>query len=111
EAGADEGRAEQLMLQSWYGRADPSVGELVKYDDQVRKEIERLGVTLATLVLGGGGQGRGAVEAPTDKTPVVENRDSPAANQTPSAPSWDVFRSRQRSSVLVFQNDHMEQSE
>lgn len=111
EAGADEGRAEQLMLQSWYGRADPSVGEMVKYDDQVRKEIERLGVTLATLVLGGGGQGRGAVEVPTGKTAVVENRGSPVANQTLSAPSWDVFRSRQRSSVLVFQNDHMEQSE
>lgn len=111
EAGADKDRAEQLMLQSWYGRADPSVGEMVKYDDQVRKEIERLGVTLATLTLGGGGQGRGVIEAPTGKTPVVESRGDPAANQTSSAPSWDVFGSRQRSSVLVFQNDHMEQSE
>ncbi|RVQ10416.1 type IV secretion system protein VirB1, partial [Sinorhizobium meliloti] len=28
-----------------------------------------------------------------------------------SVPSWDVFSSRRRSSVLVFQNSQMEQSE
>ena len=28
-----------------------------------------------------------------------------------SVPSWDVFRSRRRSSVLVFQNSQMEESE
>jgi type IV secretion system protein VirB1 len=35
EAGATEDRAEQIMLQSWYGRSDPSIGEMVKYDQHV----------------------------------------------------------------------------
>lgn len=111
KAGVDEERAEQLMLQSYYGRADPSVGEMVRYDDQVRQEVERLGETLATLTIKDGGQGRGQSEVTVDETPITDARDNLQADRTPSAPSWDVFRSRQRSSVLVFQNDHMEQSE
>lgn len=106
DAGADGKRAEQIMLQSWYGRADPAVGEMVRYDDQVRKEAERLRETLATLTLGGGGQGREVGE-----TSIANALPTAARHQTVSTPPWDVFGRPQRSSVLVFQNDHMEQSE
>lgn len=102
EAGADGKQAEQVMLQSWYGRADPSVGEMVRYDEQIREEIERLGPTLATLTIGVGSQGS-ELQAGTLKE--AKNRD------TPSAPLWDVFKSRRQSSVLIFQNNRMEQSE
>lgn len=47
KAGADPARAEQVMLQSFYGRDDPSVRAMVNYDDQVRCEIKRLGPTIA----------------------------------------------------------------
>ncbi|AFL51488.1 lytic transglycosylase domain-containing protein [Sinorhizobium fredii] len=110
-AGADPRRAERDMLRSYYGRDDPSAGAIVEYDEQVRKEIERLGQTLAMLTIGDGGEDRGpsggtavddAVEAESDATPN---------DQTASAPAWDVFNSRRRSSVLVFRNNKMEQSE
>ncbi len=109
-AGAEPKRAGQVMLQSWYGRGDPNVGDMVKYDEQVGQEVKRLGGSLATLEIGHGGQGRGdrepaavevAVEAPSEHHPVGEE----------SAPSWDVFNARRRSSVLVFQNSQLEQSE
>lgn len=106
-AGADGKQAAQVMLQSWYGRADPSVGEMVKYDEQIREEIERLGPILATLTIKEGGQGREA-EA---KTPEAAPPEGAESGDAPSAPSWDVFKSRRQSSVLVFQNNRMEQSE
>jgi len=109
--GVDEMHAEQIMMQSWYGRGDPSIGEMVRYDDRVREEIERLGKTLVPLTIGERGQGRGVGEGSATDTSVAEVIDNPSADQRPSVPSWDVFRSRKRSSVLVFQNDHMEQSE
>ena len=37
KAGAAPARAKQVMLQSYYGRDDPSVGAMVNYDDQVRR--------------------------------------------------------------------------
>jgi type IV secretion system protein VirB1 len=45
------------MLQSFYGRGDPSVGDIVKYDEQVGQAVKRLGKAIATLTIGDGGQG------------------------------------------------------
>lgn len=50
KVGADSPRAEQV-LQSCYGRDDPSVGGVVNYGDQVRREIERLGPTVARFTI------------------------------------------------------------
>lgn len=111
KTGADPNRAEQVMLQSYYGRNDPSVGAMVNYDEQVRQEGKRLSEALATLMIEDDGQGRGVNEAlPIDVT-VDAGKDDSQPDQTASAPSWDVFSSRRKSSVLVFQNNQLEQSE
>ena len=111
KAGADPYQAEQVMLQSYYGRDDPSVGAMVQYDEQVREEVKRLGKTVATLVSGDGGQQREVTEASAGDVAVAEADDVRPVDETASAPSWDVFSSRRKSSVLVFQNSQMEQSE
>ncbi|MBK5570021.1 lytic transglycosylase domain-containing protein [Ensifer sp. SSB1] len=110
-AGADPTRAEQVMLQSYYGRGDPSIGTMVKYDEQVRRERSRLARTITTLMIGDGGQERGRNEAPLVQAIVDARKDEAQADQTVSVPPWDVFSARRRSSVLVFQNSQMEQSE
>lgn len=107
-AGADAAQAENVMLQSYYGRDDPAVGKMVRYDEQVRQEMVRLSPKLASL----------SIAEPRDEAPL----DEPAGTQEVSAvakslpqadetASWDVFNFRRRSSVLVFQNDRSEQSE
>jgi type IV secretion system protein VirB1 len=111
KAGADPYQAEPVMLQSYYGRDDPSVGAMVQYDEQVREEVKRLGKTLATLVIGDGGQGRGATEDSAVDVAAEKEGDERSVDEAPSAASWDVFSSRRKSSVLVFQNSQMEQSE
>ncbi|MCY1369573.1 hypothetical protein D9M69_566210 [compost metagenome] len=110
-AGADPTRAEQVMLQSYYGRGDPSIGKMVKYDEQVRRERSRLARTITPLMIGDGGQERGRNEAPLVQAIVDARKDEAQADQTVSAPPWYVFSSRRRTSVLVFQNSQMEQSE
>lgn len=116
KAGADPARAEQVMLQSFYGRDDPSVGAMVNYDDQVRREIKRLGPTIARLTITDTGEERGiedpAASAPVDiVAEVVAENTEPETTSIASAPTWDVFNSRRGSSALVFQNNQMEQSE
>ncbi|MDW9736863.1 transglycosylase SLT domain-containing protein [Sinorhizobium meliloti] len=111
KAGADPDHAEQVMLQSYYGRDDPSVGAMVQYDQLVRQEVKRLGKSLAALMIGDGGQARGITEeSPVDVAAEKPPGDRPV-DERASVPSWDVFSSRRRSSVLVFQNSQMEQSE
>lgn len=115
KAGADPARAEQIMLQSYYGRDDPSVGAMVNYDDQVRREIERLGSTMARIIVGGTGEGReGDVpneipNADAVAEAVAENAPEETAT-IPAAPAWDVFQTRRQSSVIVFQSNQSEQS-
>ncbi|HCL63645.1 MAG TPA: type IV secretion system protein VirB1 [Rhizobium sp.] len=115
KAGADPARAEQIMLQSYYGRDDPSVGAMVNYDDQVRREIERLGPTMARMTIGGTGEGREddvANEIPSaDAVAEVVAENAPDETAVISAaPAWDVFKTRRRSSVIVFQSNQSEQS-
>ncbi|MBB2754892.1 UNVERIFIED_ORG: type IV secretion system protein VirB1 [Rhizobium aethiopicum] len=104
-------QAERVMLQSYYGRDDPSIGAIVKYDRQVRQEAKRLSPTLASLTIGerddqagSGGQLQDDV-APALREPPLQS------SQIAEAASWDVFSSGRQSSVLVFQNDRSEQSE
>ncbi|NEJ73389.1 transglycosylase SLT domain-containing protein [Rhizobium phaseoli] len=104
-------QAETVMLQSYYGRDDPSVGAIVEYDEQVRQAMKRLSPTIASLTIGEpdvraepDGQPQGELAPALPKLPSQ-------AFQTAEAASWDVFSSRRESSVLVFQNDRSEQSE
>ena len=110
KAGAAPNQAEQVMLQSYYGRNDPSVGAMVRYDEQVREEVRRLGKTLATVTISDGGLGRAVNEAPPTDVAINAGKDE-SQTETASTLSWDVFSSRRKSSVLVFQNSEMEQSE
>ncbi|RXT29881.1 type IV secretion system protein VirB1 [Rhizobium leguminosarum] len=107
-AGADAMQAENVMLQSYYGRDDPSVGEMIKYDEQVRQEMVRLPSDLASL----------AIAEPREEAaraePSATREISPAAQflpQSGEAASWDVFNAQRSSQVLVFQKSRSEQSE
>ena len=107
--GADPARAENVMFQSYFGRDDPTVGAMVKYDEQVRREAKRLSPKLASLTVAGPDDQAAPADEPRDKV----NQSIPRQlSQTEDPASWDVFTSRRRSSVLVFQNiDQSEQSE
>lgn len=110
KAGADPGKAVQVMLQSYYGRDDPSVGAMVNYDEQVRRESKRLAPMMARLTIGDDGEGSRPVGIVTGGL-AAQNNKSPTEKQTAAVPSWDVFNSRRRSSVLVFQSKQMEHNE
>ncbi|MBB2695365.1 UNVERIFIED_ORG: type IV secretion system protein VirB1 [Rhizobium esperanzae] len=104
----DSAQAERVMLQSYYGRDDPSLGAMVKYDRQVRQEAKRLSPMLDSLTIGEPDSRIGPGEQPQDEAaPALAKQSS----QTVEAASWDVFSSGRQSSVLVFQNDRSEQSE
>lgn len=107
-AGAASGQADRVMLQSYYGRSDPSVGAMVQYDAQVQREAKRLSASLAVLTIGQGPDGWNAAEVQAPATPPVAKAE---ASQQPAAraPSWDVFNAARHSSALVFQNDQPEQ--
>ncbi|MQB07169.1 type IV secretion system protein VirB1 [Agrobacterium tumefaciens] len=113
-AGANPTRAEQIMLQSYYGRDDPSVGAMVNYHDQVRREIKRLGPTMAKLTISDTGKGTGVpTEVPQADVVAEVVAENSAEKTAPisGTPTWDVFKSPRRSSFLVFQGNQLEQSE
>lgn len=104
----DPAQAVRVMLQSYYGRDDPSLGAMVRYDEQVRQEAKRLSPMLASLVIGEPDGWTGPGEPTQDQVaPALAKQSSQAAK----AASWDVFSSERQSSILVFQNDRSEQSE
>ncbi|API55424.1 type IV secretion system protein VirB1 (plasmid) [Rhizobium leguminosarum] len=107
-AGANARQAEKVMLQSYHGRNDPSVGQMVRYDEQVRKEMVRLSSNLASVAIG----------EPREEAPLDERSDSRQASvitesipQSGEAASWDVFNAQRQTQVLVFQNERSEQSQ
>ncbi|MBP1884762.1 lytic transglycosylase domain-containing protein [Sinorhizobium mexicanum] len=111
QAGETPTRAERVMLQSFYGRGDPSVGEMIRYDEQVQREAKRLFEKLASLTIG-----KGTPEPENDATPSAAtasaaSADGSAIEQAPGVQRWDVFTSGRTSSVLVFQDNQVEQSE
>jgi type IV secretion system protein VirB1 len=99
--GADLRRAETVMLQSYYGRNDPSVGAMVKYDEQIRRETTRLSEELASVTVADPDDQAISAEEPRDLAVQPLRRE---VRQTEHTASWDVFNSRRRSSVLIFQN-------
>jgi len=105
--GDDESMAGKVMLQSFYGRGNPSIGAMVKYDTQVQHETQRLKPTIAKLTIGdpkdGHDQMQAAVTPNIAANVVAENSEEEDASDE-AAPLWDVFSSRRRSSILVFQN-------
>ncbi len=103
----------EQVSQSSCGRDDPSVGGVLNYGDQVRREIERLGPMIAQLTIGDTGEGsRINVSASSSQADVVAEVAAEISQEKASAisaaPSWDVFKTRSRSSVLVFQDNQLE---
>ena len=117
EENFDPVRAEKRMLRSWYGRGDASIGEMVRYDEQVFQKIKQLRPTMAKLVIENAVEKRGAVH--DSSVAAVTSRSRQSATNTapeeaasvPPVSSWDVFRNSLNLSVLVFQNNQKEQSE
>jgi len=110
-AGAGLPHAERVMLQSYYGRNDPTTGNMVAYDLRVGKEVERLAPKLSTLTIG---QGTDEQSDPIEKVASADTSDveaAPAPSEPQNVASWDVFNTARRSSVLIFQNNRSEQSE
>ncbi len=109
-AGATLRQAERVMLQSYYGRSDPSVGKMAQYDDQVQSEARRLSQTLSAITIGES-VGRPTAPQPQANEPPVNGEERPLPEQLAKPPSWDVFHTARQSSALVFQNDQPEHSE
>lgn len=106
--GADPAQAEKIMLRSYYGRDDPSVGSMVKYDEQVRREAKRLSAKLATAMIAATGDQEATIDRSRDQmAQFPPNQLFP----TEETGAWDVFSSGWHSSTLVFRNDRLEQSE
>ncbi|NTG68824.1 lytic transglycosylase domain-containing protein [Rhizobium rhizogenes] len=109
-AGATRQQAERVMLQSYYGRSDPSVGKMAQYDDQVKSEAKRLSKMLSAIAIGQS-IGRQTVPEPQTSDPSLNGEERPLPERSAPPPSWDVFHAARQSSALVFQNDQPEQSE
>lgn len=113
-AGATDKDAQGAMLRSYYGRGDASVGEIVGYDTKVLAEKDRLSGLLGKIVLTEG-QGPDAATsdgaASANALPQDSSEDEAAADSQPRqtpVPTWDVFNSGRRRSVLVFSNEQKE---
>lgn len=111
EAGATDAQAEMVMLRSYYGHGDPSLGEMVGYDTSVFAERKRLVERLKTIEItqeqASGPQWRDRTadhSVNSDTGATLHSR----SRYEPPAPKWDVFGSTRRSSVLVFSNDQQE---
>ncbi len=109
-AGATLQQAERVMLQSYYGRSDPSVGKMAQYDDQVQSEAKRLSKTLSTIAIGQSAR-RPTVSQLQTNDLSLNGEEKPSPERSVKPPSWDVFHVARQSSALVFQNDQPEQSE
>ena len=109
-AGATLQQAERVMLQSYYGRSDPSVGKMAQYDKQVQSEAKRLSKTLSAIAIGQS-VGQSIVPESQASDPPLNGEEGSLPERSVKPQSWDVFHVARQSSALVFQNDQPEQSE
>lgn len=112
QGGATTAQAEAVMLRSYFGNGDASVGEMVGYDKKVLTERARLSSQLERIEI---------VEAQAQTLPARERAggssaitvDSGPAEKSQqrseaSVPRWDVYNLGRQSSVLVFSNEQKE---
>jgi len=110
--GATTAQAEAVMLRSYFGNGDASVGEMVGYDKKVLAERERLSSQLDSIEIVEGqpqtvparDRAGESSAAAVDSGPAKKNQQRSQA----SAPRWDVYNLGRQSSVLVFSNDQKE---
>lgn len=108
QGGAKAAQAETVMLQSYYGRNDPSLGAMVRYDEQVRREIKQLAPKLDALAIAEPQEQAKSIPQSPNHLALPPNK---PLWQATEAASWDVYGSQRRKSVLVFPNNQLEQSE
>jgi type IV secretion system protein VirB1 len=112
QGGATTAQAEAVMLRSYFGNGDASVGEMVGYDKKVLAERARLSDQLESIEI---------VETQAQALPARERAGESSAATVESGPTekdqqrsqasvprWDVFNSGRQSSVLVFSNEQKE---
>lgn len=106
QGGATTAQAEVVMLRSYFGNGDASVGEMVGYDKKVLAERARLSSQLDRIEI---------VEAQAQALPARERAGGSSAataesgsveqsqqRSQASVPRWDVYNAGRQSSVLVF---------
>ena len=112
QGGATTAQAEAVMLRSYFGNGDPSVGEMVRYDKKVLAERARLSNQLDSIEI---------VEAQAQVLPARERAGESSAATVDNGPAemsekrsqaavprWDVYNAGRQSSVLVFSNEQKE---
>lgn len=112
QAGATPTQAEAVMLRSYFGNGDASLGEMVGYDKQVLAERQRLSGHFESIEIAEGqaneppDQERAgeALVASSGRAMSVQSSENPRA----AIPRWDVFNWGRQSSVLVFSNEQQE---
>ena len=110
QGGATTAQAEAVMLRSYFGNGDASVGEMVSYDKQVLAERERLSSQLNSIeiveaqALPARERAGGSSAATVDSGPTEKSQQRSQA----SVPRWDVYNAGRQSSALVFSNEQKE---
>ncbi|MEO9340980.1 lytic transglycosylase domain-containing protein [Mesorhizobium sp. SB112] len=112
QGGATTAQAAVVMLRSYFGNGDASVGEMVGYDKKVLAERKRLSGQLDSIEI---------VETQAQALPTRERAGESSAATVDSGPAgksqgrsqasvprWDVYNAGRRSSVLVFSNEQKE---
>ncbi len=110
QGGATTAQAEAVMLRSYFGNGDASVGEMVGYDKKVLAERQRLSSQLDSIEIVEAQAlptRERAGESSAIKTGTDPVEKSQQRSQT-SVPRWDVYNLGRQSSVLVFSNEQKE---
>lgn len=112
QSGSTTAQAEAVMLRSYFGNGDASVGEMVGYDKKVLAERARLSNQLESIEI---------IETQAQALPARERAGESSAATIDSGPTskgqqrsqasvlrWDVYNAGRQSSVLVFSNEQKE---
>ena len=112
QGGATTAQAEAVMLRSYFGNGDPSVGEMVRYDKKVLAERARLSNQLDSIeIVEAKAQALPARERAGESSAATAEGDQAEKSQQrsqASVPRWDVYYAGRQSSVLVFSNEQKE---
>ena len=112
QGGATTAQAEAVMLRSYFGNGDPSVGEMVRYDKKVLAERARLSNQLDSIeIVEAKAQALPARERAGESSAATAEGDQAEKSQQrsqASVPRWDVYNAGRQSSVLVFSNEQKE---
>lgn len=110
QGGATTAQAEAVMLRSYFGNGDASIGEMVGYDKKVLAKREQLSSQLGSVeiveaqALPARERAGGSSAATVNNGPTEKNQQRSQA----SVPRWDVYNLGRQSSVLVFSNEQKE---